>query len=182
MVFIPETYKLLPGDMRPRGMYIGHSLSRCVTDILRGWMPLEKVKAIHSQTSASTLKEFTSLIEYYEKTRWRTVLQNDAHSWANGSSQSTLFDAFGAKYEPEMVWYIIGHIVSNNKLWQPRLDEEPENDRFPVAPGIYVNERSVKKHMFCTHGSTFVHGCCDVWESTARYKARLNSIGENDNG
>ena len=151
MVFIPETYKLLPGTMRPRGTYIGHSLSRCVTDILRGWMPLEKVKAIHSQTSASTLKEFTSLIEYYEKTRWRTVLQNDAH-----------FDVFGAKYEPEMVWYIIGHIVSNNKLWQPRLDGESE-----IAHD---------------YKSTFVHGCSDVWESTARYNARLNSIGENDNG
>ena len=151
MVFIPETYKLLPGDMRPRGMYIGHSLSRCVTDILRGWMPLEKVKAIHSQTSASTLKEFTSLIEYYEKHRWCNVLQNDAH-----------FDAFGAKYEPEMVWYIIGHIVSNNKLWQPRLDGESE-----IAHA---------------YKSTFVHGCSDVWESSARYNARLNSIGENDNG
>ena len=151
MVFIPETYKLLPGTMRPRGTYIGHSLSRCVTDILRGWMPLEKVKAIHSHTSASTLKEFTSLIEYYEKTRWRTVLQNDAH-----------FDAFGAKYEPEMVWYIIGHIVSNNKLWQPRLDGESE-----IAHD---------------YKSTFVHGCSDVWESSARYNARLNSIGENDNG
>ena len=151
MVFIPETYKLLPGDMRPRGMYIGHSLSRCVTDILRGWMPLEKVKAIHSHTSASTLKEFTSLIEYYEKHRWCNVLQNDAH-----------FDAFGAKYEPEMVWYIIGHIVSNNKLWQPRLDGESE-----IAHD---------------YKSTFVHGCSDVWESSARYNARLNSIGENDNG
>ena len=151
MVFIPETYKLLPGDMRPRGMYIGHSLSRCVTDILRGWMPLEKVKAIHSQTSASTLKEFSSLIEYYEKHRWCNVLQNDAH-----------FDAFGAKYEPEMVWYIIGHIVSNNKLWQPRLDGESK-----IAHD---------------YKSTFVHGCSDVWESSARYNARLNSIGENDNG
>ena len=151
MVFIPETYKLLPGTMRPRGTYIGHSLSRCVTDILRGWMPLEKVKAIHSQTSASTLKEFSSLIEYYEKHRWCNVLQNDAH-----------FDAFGAKYEPEMVWYIIGHIVSNNKLWQPRLDGESE-----IAHD---------------YKSTFVHGCSDVWESSARYNARLNSIGENDNG
>ena len=151
MVFIPETYKLLPGTMRPRGTYIGHSLSRCVTDILRGWMPLEKVKAIHSHTSASTLKEFTSLIEYYDKHRWCNVLQNDAH-----------FDAFGAKYEPEMVWYIIGHIVSNNKLWQPRLDGESE-----IAHD---------------YKSTFVHGCSDVWESSARYNARLNSIGENDNG
>jgi len=114
-------------------------------------MPLEKVKAIHSQTSASTLKEFTSLIEYYEKHRWCNVLQNDAH-----------FDVFGAKYEPEMVWYIIGHIVSNNKLWQPRLDGESE-----IAHD---------------YKSTFVHGCSDVWESTARYNARLNSIGENDNG
>ena len=53
-----------------RCRYIGHSLSFCVKDILRGVMPIKCVKAIHSGTRIKTLSEWSSVVRSYMTTYW----------------------------------------------------------------------------------------------------------------
>jgi len=53
-----------------RCRYIGHSLSFCVKDILRGVMPIKCVKAIHSGTRIETLTQWKGVILRYMERYW----------------------------------------------------------------------------------------------------------------
>tara|TARA_R110000765_G_scaffold280282_1_gene377772 strand:+ start:38 stop:595 length:558 start_codon:yes stop_codon:yes gene_type:complete len=96
-----------------RGLYVGYSLSSCVHDILRGYMPLECVVGMTTSTRLSSIEAMHTWIKQY---------QDDAVAYGS----PVTFKPFPTEEYVE----VFEHILFRCRFIQYRI-HEPINDSWP---------------------------------------------------